>query len=244
VTAAKYLMEIPPDVPDKTGFPVPDRRAAVIAKVVKVAPAGTVTDGAAIDRSALLLDSEIVVPPAGAALFKLTVHFALAPAAKSVGLHDSEERTCADTKLIAAVCVAPFKVAKSWAVWSPVTLPAVALKVVVAEPAGTVSVDPGMGNSALLLAMEMAVPPAGAALLRVTVHIAVAPDAKSEGVHVSEESVIVDTRLSVVVCDAPFQLAKSLAVPSLAMLPAVAWKVVVAEPAGTMIVAERPGSSE
>ena len=223
---------------------MPDRPPAVIAKVVKVAPAGTVTDGAAMDRSALLLDRETTVPPAGAALFSLMVHFALAPEAKSVGLHDSEERTCADTRLIAAVCEAPFKVANSWAVWSLVMLPAVALKVVVAEPAGTVSVDPGMGSSALLLAMETVVPPVGAALLRVTVHIAVALDAKSEGVHVREESVIVDIRFSVVVCEAPFQFAKSLAVPSLEMFPAVAWKVVVGEPAGTIIVVARPGSSE
>ena len=49
-------------------------------------------------------------------------------------------------------------------------LPAMAMKVVVDEPAGTV-VDLGAGSSVLLLDKETAVPPAGATWLKVTVHV-------------------------------------------------------------------------
>ena len=56
----------------------------------------------------------------------------------------------------------------------------VALKVAVLEPAATVT-DAGVVSSALLLESPTAVPPVGAALVRVTVQVLVALDARLVG---------------------------------------------------------------
>ena len=85
------------------------------------------------------------------------------------------------------------------------------LKVVVAEPAGTVIVGAGTGSSALLLDRETTVPPAGAALLRVTVQVEPAPEVRLVGLHASEVSVTADTRLIVAVCETPLKVAVSVA---------------------------------
>ena len=86
-----------------------------------------------------------------------------------------------------------------------------ALKVVEAEPAGTVIVDTGTGNSALLLYSETAMPPASAALFRVTVHVVLTPEVKVVELHVSEESVTADARLMVAGCETLFRVAVSVA---------------------------------
>ena len=86
-----------------------------------------------------------------------------------------------------------------------------ALKVVVAEPAGIVIVDTGTGSSALLLDRETTVPPAGAALLRVTVQVVPAPEVRLVGLHVSEVSVNGDARLIEAVCETPLRVAVRVA---------------------------------
>jgi hypothetical protein len=90
-------------------------------------------------------------------------------------------------------------------------LAAVALKVVVAVPAGTMIEDTGTGRIGLLLDKETAAPPAGATWLRVTVHIALVPEVKLVGVHVNEETVSADTRLIVAAWEAPLRVAVSVA---------------------------------
>jgi hypothetical protein len=90
-------------------------------------------------------------------------------------------------------------------------LPATAMKLVVAEPEGTVIEDAGTGSSALLLDRETAVPPAGAAWLRVTVHVALVPEVKLVGLHVTEETVSADTRLIVAAWETPLRVAVSVA---------------------------------
>ena len=82
---------------------------------------------------------------------------------------------------------------------------------VVAELEGTVIVDTGTGSSALLLDRETAVPPAGAALLRVTVQVVPAPEARLVGLHVSEERTTGADKLMVAVCETPLKVAVSVA---------------------------------
>jgi hypothetical protein len=89
-------------------------------------------------------------------------------------------------------------------------LPAVAVKVVVANPARTVA-DLRTGSSGLLLARATVVPPAGAALLRLTVQVALAPEIKLVGVQDNEDNTTGATKLIVAVCDAPFRVAVSVA---------------------------------
>lgn len=67
---------------------------------------------------------------------------------------------------------------------------------------GTVTDVAVTGNKVLLLANETTVPPVGAALLNLTVHVVAAPEFKVVGLQVSEDSVteVADaTRLTVTV---------------------------------------------
>jgi len=89
---------------------------------------------------------------------------------------------------------------------------AVALNVVVAEPAGTVTVDVGTASSALLLESETTVPPVGAAWLRVTVHVVVAADARFVGVQDNEDKTTTGAvKLIVQVLDTPLSVAVRVA---------------------------------
>ena len=90
-------------------------------------------------------------------------------------------------------------------------LAAVGLKVVVAEPAGTVIEAAGAGSSVLLLDKETAAPPAGAAWLRVTVQVALVPGAKLVGLQEIEDKTTGATRLIVAVCETPLRVAVSVA---------------------------------
>jgi hypothetical protein len=216
---------------------------AVALKVVVAEPAWTVIVDAGTGSSALLLERETAVPPAGVVLLRFTAHVVMAPEVKLVGLQVSEETVTADTRLIVAVWVKPLRVAVSVALWSLAMLPAVAVKLVVAEPAGTVMVDTRTGSEALLLKRETAAPPAGAALFRVTVHTALVPEVRLVGLQVSEDRTVGTAKAMVAVCEMPFRVAVSVALWPLAMLPAIALKVIVAEPAGTVIVDAGTGSS-
>jgi post-segregation antitoxin (ccd killing protein) len=60
-----------------------------------------------------LLERETTVPPAGAVVFRVTVHTALVPEARLVGLHVSEVTSAGTAKPIVAVCETPLSVAVS-----------------------------------------------------------------------------------------------------------------------------------
>jgi hypothetical protein len=70
---------------------------AVAVKVVEVAPAGTVTEAAGTGNSALLLERETAVPPAGAALFKVMVQLLDALDPTVVGLQANEDTSTGAT---------------------------------------------------------------------------------------------------------------------------------------------------
>jgi hypothetical protein len=67
-------------------------------------------------------------------------------------------------------------------------LPAVAMNVAEVAPAGTVTDVPGTGNSVLLLDSNISVPPVGAAMFNVTVHVVVPAEFKLAGVQASWET--------------------------------------------------------
>jgi hypothetical protein len=64
-------------------------------------------------------------------------------------------------------------------------LPAAAVNVAEVAPAGTVTDVPDTGNSVLLLDSNISIPPVGAAILNVTVHVVVPPELKLAGVQAS-----------------------------------------------------------
>ena len=88
---------------------------------------------------------------------------------------------------------------------------AVALKVAEVEPAATVT-DAGVVSSALLSDTVTEVPPVGAALVSVTVHVLAALEPRLVGLQASEERATGATRLSVAVRDTPLRVAVTVAV--------------------------------
>jgi hypothetical protein len=89
-------------------------------------------------------------------------------------------------------------------------VPAVALKVVEVDAAGTVT-EADTGSRVLLLESETVVPPVGAAELRVTVQVLAAPEARVVGLQASEERLTEAVRLMVAVLDTPPRVAVRVA---------------------------------
>jgi hypothetical protein len=74
----------------------------------------------------------------------------------------------------------------------------------VLDPAATVTEEEGTGSNVLLLVIETAVPPVGAALAKEIVHVVAAPEFRVAGLHASEDRARVGAvRLTVAVCEIP-----------------------------------------
>jgi hypothetical protein len=109
----------------------------------------------------------------------------------------------------------------------------VALNVAVVAAAATVT-DAGTVKAALLSEIAIAAPPVGAALLRVTVQVLEAFGPRLVGLHASEETTTGATRLIVALAEVPLYVAVTVALWSLAIVPAAALKVADKEPAATV----------
>ena len=79
---------------------------AVALNVAEVADAATVTEAGTVS-AVLLLDTEMLAPPAGAAFESVTVQVLLAFAFKLVGEHATDDTKTGATRLIAAFAVVP-----------------------------------------------------------------------------------------------------------------------------------------
>ena len=130
---------------------------------------------------------------------------------------------------IDAVRVLPFNAAVSVAVWSAVIVPAVAVKVAVVDPAATAT-DPGTVSAAVLLDSVTVPPPV---FDSVTVQVLVPPVPRVAGVHDTELTTTAVASEIDAVRVLPFNAAVSVAVWSAAIVPAVAVKVAVVDPAAT-----------
>jgi hypothetical protein len=137
------------------------RVPAVPAKVAEVAPAATVTEAGMVSK-ALLSERATLLPPVGAAWFRVTVQVVDAPEFTLVGLHDKAVTSMGATRVTLAVLEAPFRVAVTVAVWVVVMVPRLAVKVVEVVVAGTVT-EAGTLSAVLLLDSASALPPVGAA---------------------------------------------------------------------------------
>jgi hypothetical protein len=174
-----------------------------------------------------LLDSVTVAPPV---FDTVTVHIELAPEPKLVGLHVSPLTTDAVASAMVAVAVPPFNVAVTVAVWSVVIVPAVAVNVAVVLPDPTVTEAGTVSTPALLDSVTVAPP----VFDTVTVHVALAPEPRLVGLHVSPLSTTGATSEIVAVCVLPFSFAVTVAVWSLVIVPAVAMNVAVVLPDPTV----------
>jgi hypothetical protein len=108
-------------------------------------------------------------PADPAAFDRVTVQVPLAFAPNVVGLHCSAETTVAATNDMVDVCDVRY-VAVTVAFWSVPTPELVAVKVAVVKPGATMT-DEGTVRLGLLLDIDIAAPPAGAAESRLTVQV-------------------------------------------------------------------------
>jgi len=200
----------------------------VALKVALVAPAPTVTEVGTV-RAEALSERATAVPPVGAALEIMTVHVLLALDARLVGLQDTEE-TAGAVRLTVVVAV-PLRVVVMVAVWLVETVPVVALKVALVAPAPTMT-EVGTLRAEQLSERATAVPPVGAALEILTVHVLLALDPILVGLQDTEETVGA-VRLTVVVA-VPLRVAVMVAVSLVETVPVVALKVALVAPAPTM----------
>ncbi len=148
------------------------------AKVALASPGATMTEGGTLS-AVTSLDSETVAP---AVVEIATVQVELPFESRLVGLQVRPVNVSGGTREIRAVCELPFRVAVTLAVWLLVTVPTVAMKVVVRPPAATVT-EAGMIRAGLLADKITATPPLGAPEEIVTVQVELAPEAKLAGEH-------------------------------------------------------------
>src|ERR1019366_6068816 len=107
------------------------------------------------------------------------------PALRESGLQASDVMllsTVIRRRAIDVVCVLPFNVAVSVAVWSEAIVPAVAVKAAVVDPAATAT-DPGTVSAAVLLDSVTVPPPV---FVSVTVQLLAPPVPSVSGVHDTE----------------------------------------------------------
>jgi hypothetical protein len=195
---------------------------AVAVNVAVVFPDPTVTEAGTVNATALL-DSVTVAPPV---CVTVTVHVALPPGTRLAGLHVNTLTSTGATSETVAVCVLPFSVAVTVAVWLLAIVPAVAVKVAVVLPDPTAA-EAGTVNATALLDTVTVAPPV---FVTVTVQVALPPDPKLAGLHVRPLSTTEAASVIVAVCVLPFSVAVTVAVWLLAIVPAVAVKVAMVLP--------------
>jgi len=205
---------------------------AVAVNVLVVDPAATVTEAGTVNNP-LLLDSVMPSPPAGAAADSVTVQVEVPLLPRLVTVQPKELRRTGAVSEKFAVLVLLLYVAVMVALWLLLIVPAVAVNVLVVDPAATVT-EAGTVNSALLLDSVTDAPPAGAAEESVTVQVEVPPLAKLVVVQPKELSNTGAVSDSVDVVELLLYVAVIVPLWLLGMVPAVAVKVLVVDPAATV----------
>ena len=99
-------------------------------------------------------------------------------------------------------------------------------------PAGTVT-EVGATSVALVFHIVTGVPPTGAALVRVTVQALLPFGPRLVGLQTSDDSVTGATRLKVTLCGTLFNVAVTVALWSVGIVPVVALNVAEVKPPGT-----------
>ena len=172
--------------------------AAVAVNAIELVVAATITEAGTGSTVALLDINATVLPLAGAASVKVTVHVVEAPEVTLVGLQTSEDTEGLGVTVTVAVVLPP-SVAVSVTVWDVTTAPAVAVNVVEVVAAGTVT-EAGTGNAMLLFDPTVTtLPPLGAGWISAIVHVIAAPDVTLAGAHASEDTLGLGATVTVAV---------------------------------------------
>jgi hypothetical protein len=172
-------------------------------------PAGTVTLPGTVTLE-LLSDSVTANPPLGAALLRATVQVEVPGAFTLAGVQDKPLGVVAAFRFTDAVLLCPFQLAVRVAVWSLLIVPAVALNVPLLDPVLIVMLAGTLNTPRLLDNVTVAV--LVAALLNVTVQVALCPVPRIPGVQLTADNCAGATRFNVNVCVTPPALAVIIAV--------------------------------
>src|SRR5205085_2595399 len=157
-----------------------------IAKVTVVAVAGTVTEAGTVAALRLLLARVTTAPPAGAAAPSVTVPVLPTPPFTAAGFRVTP--TSGGFTVSVAVLDAPTHVAVMLACVTVVTALVVTANVALVAPAATGTDGGTVAALRLLLVSVTTAPPAGAALVSVTLPVLPAPPTSTEGFSVNEPS--------------------------------------------------------
>ena len=176
---------------------------------VLLAPAGTVTLPGTV-ALVLLLDSETANPPADAASVNVTVQADVPGTLTLAGVQDKPLNVVAAFKVTEAVRVCPFQLAVTVAVWSLLRVPAVAANVPLLDPVLIVMLAGTLNRPRLLDKATVAV--LVAALVSVTVQLALCPLPRVPGVQLNADNCAGAARFNVKVCVTPLALAVITAV--------------------------------
>ena len=175
--------------------PVVAVKAPVSAPAVTVAEAGTV-------RVAFVFVRLTLAPPAGAALVSVTVQAVEEFGPTLVGVQDNADTSTGETRATLVFAELPLYAAVIVAVPLLLTAAVVALKVAASAPAVTV-VDPGTLRVAFVFVRLTLAPPAGAALVSVTVQTVEEFGPTLVEVHDNADTSTDETRATLVLVELP-----------------------------------------
>src|SRR5262245_8419462 len=156
-----------------------------IGKVAVASPAATVTETGTV-AARLLLASVTTAPPAGAAVPNVIVPVLEIPPVTTVGLTLTPSRR--EFTVSVAVLAAPPYLALTFTGVAALTVLVAIGKVAVIAPAFTITDGGTVTAVRLLLASVSSAPPAGAAVVSVTVPLLLLPPTSMEGFNVNEPS--------------------------------------------------------
>jgi hypothetical protein len=172
--------------------------AADAAKLPVVAPFVTTTPAGMVRLELLVLMTTELEPTD--AWVSVTVHVAAEPPDRLVGLQLTELGTATAVRLMVELAELLPKAAVTVADWLLETAVVLALKVAVVAAANTVT-DAGTLRVALVLVIVTLAPPAGAALVRVTVQVVDALAPRLVGLQASEDTRVEAARLTVALAE-------------------------------------------
>lgn len=179
--------------------------AAVAVKVPVVAEAATVTLAGTV-RLVLLLVKATAAPPVAAAVLNVTVQVLVPAPVNDAGLQVRLLTVTGAFIATVELALAPLAVAVTVPEQSLEIVPAVAEKAAVVAPAATVT-EVGAVRRVLLDESATGSPPAGAAVLVVTVQVLTAPDVSDAGAQANAVTVTGGIKLRDAVFEVPFNVA-------------------------------------
>jgi hypothetical protein len=197
--------------------------ATVAVKTALVRPTGTETDAGTVTLELVLL-KVTVVPPLGAARVRLTVQAEVPGAVTEMGAQ-FRVLNCAGgrTVTVAVWLIPPADAVITMEVVAVTELAEAGSEALVA-PAGTVT-EVGTVSAVPFALTVITIPPAGAALVRLTVQVVEVPESTVEGEQATEDRTAGAIRVRAADLELPFNEALTCAVASVLMAATLAVKL-------------------